>query len=197
MTTALTKFDGTPSAHDPVLWRFVARVQALTPAEWGRLDALAAPINGRTPVAAARRLRLITPFLVEPWRQGARELGPEIVRTIRDNPWETLKFAVGLMRPSLWKNVKIGQRPDLPPDLPPEAKAEIDAIYARSEDDDRAWKAIRDAAAKQPLGMGAAAWAMTFANLAVWARDDLPPEVVTRMYAYVEPVIPYASLTSA
>jgi hypothetical protein len=204
-TNALATLDGPPSAHDPVLWRFVARVQALTPAEWGRLDALAAPIAARTPVAASRRLRLCTAMFGGWWREPARDMG----RAILDDPSRTLPLALALsagvalelLRPSTWKDLGNPKRPVVPPDLPAEAKAKLEAelaeIDARAEDHQRATRLMWDAAKAQPLGPGAAYWALTFAELAIYSRDSLTPELLARLYAYMEPVIPYASLTSA
>jgi hypothetical protein len=213
-TTAIAKYDAPPSAHDPVLWRFVSRVQALTPAEWGKLDALAAPIAGRTPIAGARRLRLLTAMFRDWWRKPARELA----RAVADHPWLGVEFALEIapdvLRPSFLKEMrraakdgwqyaatgKRPERPELPPDLPPEAKAKLEAELAendaRAEDIRRASQAMWSAAKAQPLGPGAAYWALLFAEVAIYSRDSLTPELFARLYAYMEPVIPYASLTT-
>ena len=199
---------------DPVLWRFVARVQALTPAEWGKLDALAAPIAGRTPIARARRLRLLTATFRDWWRTPTRELA----RAVANHPWRSVEFALDIapevLRPSYlkemrraWKDAwrdaatgKCPERPELPPDIPPEVKAQLDAELAaneaRAEDSMRASRAIFAAAKAQQLGPGAAYWALMFADLALYSRESLTPELRTRLYAYMEPVIPYASLTT-
>ena len=152
--------------------RFLARVAALTPAEWGRLDAIAQRETAGDPIARWRRIRRVTGLGSEPeWLQAglaALVFGLEMVQSVAT-----------LVR---------GDR------LLPAPRAGADHLTAEARALDERVRALWDTAQAQPGGQREATRVLTMALVALWSRALLSPAAFARQYELVEPVIPIRSL---
>src|SRR5215208_633927 len=160
--------------RDPVTDAFLGRVRALTPAEWGRLDAAGAPLAGGSLLARIERASL-----------GA-ELGLMAVRGISSVLWETFwdepAELVGLVR---------GVSEELSRDR---ALRRDPEHLARLRATPNPLRELLEIAERQPGGPRAAYQALWYALTAVMLRASLPPHARARLYSYAERVIPYASV---
>ena len=168
------EYSGWVLPDEPRLERFVGAVEALTPGEWGLLDARAARIAAG-PLASIRRARLIGQLM-----RGTSF--PPIVATSVALGVEMLSRAGVKWRPQV-------AAPD-PADLPPEIQAYFARMSARLD-------RVLGAAQRAPGGLraGPAMIALLFAHEAL-SFAELPADAVKALYEYVEPVIPLASMAA-
>jgi hypothetical protein len=163
------------SAREALADRFLARVAALSPREWGELDAIGDRFLASDPIALWRRARHFAAL-------AARVPGIEdlvtVVGFVGLGVAEVL-WAVGGGRRGRWL---------APKRLPPNAPAEARQLVGRME-------TLWDVASLQPGGPGPAAECLTVALLALWTRHLVPEEAFARVYSLVEPVIPARSLS--
>jgi len=155
---------------------FVARVAALTPAEWGRLDACGDRLSGSSVFARWERARVQGALLrIGRQKEGAPAGDVHVLElVVKTLAW---MFGEGDAR-------AVHRMPPLPDSAPPQARGLIDRFLA-----------IRDLSARQPGGAeGNAPACLHYALLALTYRAMLPPASFNQLYGPVEPVIPFASL---
>ena len=163
-----------PVGREAAVDRFLARVTRLTPAEWGRLDAIGERHLSGDPIARWRRAERITSM-------AARV--PQLARTLT-----VLGFGSELLGDLLGGGGRARLRGTRrPTDAPPQASA----LVRRAISD---VQALWDAAQAQPGGGGSALYCLTIALLALQLRDRMPAEAFSAWYELVEPVIPAASV---
>ena len=154
--------------------RFLARVGRLTPAEWGRLDAIGERLLSGDPIARWRRAERLTTV-------AARV--PQLARTLA-----VLGFGSELVGDLIGSGGRARRRGTRrPADPPPHANALVRRSIADVQ-------ALWDAAEAQPGGGRSARACLTLALLALQLRDRLPAEAFTAWYELVEPVIPAATV---
>ena len=183
--------------HERRLDAYVARVGALSAAEWGRLDAIGTRLMDNTPWARVRRARLDADAYIAFTRLVPREVavgGATVARAVAD---------VGR-----WLGTRPPHDPLAPPRRPvqfptdprwPEPTPELRAAMASSE----RWYArvaevrrrVREApaAARSASGGGAAIRVLEYGLTAITCLE-VDRAAALRLYAPVEPVIPLASL---
>ena len=172
MEPAVSGAISTPaSARELLADRFLARVAALTPAQWGELDAVGEREHAGDPVAR--------------WRAAGRSqaAGPEWLRTTMT----ALAFGVDLVA-SVALRFEPGRRllpsaTRLAGSLPPHRDPLLDRL-----------RALRETADAQPGGARQSLRVLTTGLMALWQRDDLMDDAFAHQYALVEAVIPLASL---
>ena len=176
---------------------YLARVRALSAAEWGRLDATGVRLADATPWARLRRARLDADAFAVFTRLVPRELavgGATVIRAATDA--------------GRWLAARPGPDPLAPPRRPvrlptdprwPEPTPELRAALAEGE----RWLAtvaelrrlVREApAAGRSASRGAAALRVLEYGLTGLTYHRIDAAVSRRLYAPVEPVIPLASL---
>ena len=154
--------------------RFLARVARLTPAEWGRLDAIGERFLSGDPIARWRRAERLTTV-------AARV--PQLARTLA-----VLGFGSELVRDAIGGGARADARgAHRPADAPPHAHA----LTRRTISDAQA---LWDAAEAQAGGRRTAYPCLVLALVALQLRDRMPAEAFTAWYELVEPVIPAASV---
>lgn len=166
---------------DVALDRFLARVAALTPAQWGELDAIGQRMQGGGPAARWRRAR----------RESAVAASMPLARDIFTVVQLAVDAALDLEDvifgpPRRRARVAPTRRPTPRPASPSTPPALQRFLRASSE--------LAELALAQPGGPGAAMECLSIALRAVWMRPTLPAAAFAEMYAPVEPVIPAASL---
>ena len=176
---------------------YLARVRALSPAEWGRLDAIGVRLADNTPWARVRRARLDADAFAALTRLVPREVavgGAAFIRAATDaGRWLAVRAAPDPLAPPRRpvRQPTDATRPDPTPGLR--------EAYARQE----RWltlvgelrRVTRDApAARRSASGGAAAIRVLEYGLMGIAYRALDAAVADRLYAPVEPVIPFASL---
>jgi hypothetical protein len=183
-------------ATDVVVDRFLARVAALTPAQWGTLDAIGQRAGARDPISR--------------WRLTRRHFGAVPVPVLRDLMATVAMlgdYAIGagvavesaiesLVRPHAtrrerWRRLAERARTEqtrlsaepVPRDAPP--------FVARMR-----WEMARllEIANAQPRGPGDALRCLVLGVMALRLRSRTTPSGFAEMYELVEPVIPAASL---
>jgi hypothetical protein len=183
--------------HERRLDAYVARVRALSAAEWGRLDATGTRLMDNTPWARVRRARLDADSYIAFTRLVPREVavgGATVARAVAD---------VGR-----WLGTRPSRDPLAPPRRPiqlptdprwPEPTPELRAAMARSE----RWygrvaeirRLVREApATARSESGGAAAIRVLEYGLTGLTCLEVDRDAALRLYAPVEPVIPFASL---
>lgn len=193
-----------PSADDHRrLDAYLARVRALSPAEWGRLDAIGARLTDNTPWARVRRARLDA--------HRAWPLEQVLPRSVVVGGATVVRAANDAGR---W----LGAQPTPDPLAPPRrvVRSPGDRAVAERSEATRAWEAwyerfvagiaeirqtVREAPAmvRAPDGGAAAAYVLelgfeALSHGAAAAGIAAAREAAERIYAIVEPVIPRASL---
>ena len=155
--------------------RFLARVTRLTPAEWGRLDAIGERNLSGDPIARWRRSARVTTLLARM---------PQFARTLT-----VLGFGTELVRDALRGDAALAriERVRRPADPPPHAHALTRRTIADAQ-------ALWDTAEAQPGGGRSAYPCLVLAMLALQLRDQMPAEAFSAWYELVEPVIPAASV---
>lgn len=174
---------------------FLARVGALTPAEWGRLDAIGSRISGVTPLALLDRARL-DGAAFGLWRLMPRQVATGTALAGRAAFWTAvgaLTLSNLLLDPTLTGSRRRAEEAKL-------RAAQLEARHpelARTREDYRRLQAIC-AANPRPLGEGAiytgAGRALLISLLALECRVLRPLAEFETLYALVEPVIPLTSL---
>jgi hypothetical protein len=154
--------------------RYLDRVAALSPAEWGRLDAAGQQLVATDPMAAWRRARRATSTgLVPPAVEGALGVMDAIEEFVKRVAQALgLGGAVERIAPS-------------GTDAPRDADAERMRVQ---------FQRLDEIAAAQPGGARDAIHALSEGLLALHTRHLRSPKSFRRAYASVEPVIPAASL---
>jgi hypothetical protein len=156
--------------------RFLARVAALTPEQWGRLDAIGQRDAAGDPVARWRRARRVAAVAVEtPWL--------ESVVTAVALTGEVAMDVAGALRDAWRPPAPAPSRVALRRQPTPESRA----LGERLE-------TLRDTARARAGGQGDAGRVLTWGLLALWQRPHVAPETFARQYELVEPVIPIRSL---
>ena len=155
--------------------RFLARVARLTPAEWGRLDAIGERHLSGDPIARWRRSARMTTVVARM---------PQLARSLA-----VLGFGTELVRDALRGDVALARIGEVrrPADAPPHAHAVTRRMIADAQ-------ALWDAAEAQPGGRRSAFPCLVLALVALQLRDRMPAEAFTAWYELVEPVIPAASV---
>jgi hypothetical protein len=157
--------------------RYLDRVAALTPAEWGRLDAVGARLRGNDPLTRWRRARRFAAegsvFAWMEWPATFAHLGFEVVGNVV-HALDGDEAAARLLRRLF------------PPDnLPRSPEAErMCAQMLR----------LREITDAQLGGRGAAMSVLMMGLLALHRGHFRSPDALARIYSLVEPVIPLASL---
>lgn len=154
--------------------RFLARVAALGPAQWGRLDAIAQRVFAADPIARWQLAGHVTASAAIP---------PAVQQTLRSFVFgmSVLGDVAGLVRP---RRERARRRP---PPLPPSANAEARALDA--------WlRSLLDLHEAQPGATDQTVEVLAFALWALHLRDRVPAATFARLYAPVEAVIPLASV---
>jgi hypothetical protein len=178
--------------------RFLARVAALTPAEWGRLDAIGAEHVAQDAWGAVSRVRQ-TAALLDGLPAGpvlgAVFGGMTALFLAVDLARVGVAGLLGVPRPAGWMR-RPADRPEAPAGAPlsPEAAASR-RVTARLQ-------RLHDLAGAQPGGVGPSVAVLGMALVAAGAPDEAglrapdgrPKAVLAALYAPVEPVIPFASL---
>ena len=162
------------SAREARADRFLARVGALTPRQWGALDAIGQRFEGHDPIAWWERSRRMAAMA---GRNPAIEDIVSVVGFVVNGASDVVRLIRGGPERS-WRT-----RTPRAPNAPPEVRA----FLARFE-------TLQDTAAAQTGGPGAAMHCLVVGLIALWMRDTLTPDGFARMYELVEPVIPAASL---
>lgn len=162
------------SARDARVDRYLARVAALTPRQWGELDAIGQRVEASDPIAWWQRSRRMAAL-------AGRFPGLEDAVSVFGFVAIGVEDVVRLVRGRSARGWAI-RRP-----LPASASPETRRFAARFE-------TLADTAGAQPGGPGAAMHCLTLGLLAVWMRDALTPDGFARLYELVEPVIPSSSL---
>lgn len=164
------------SAREALVDRFLARVAALSPRQWGELDAIGQRFTASDPVAVWERAQLFAAF-------AGRAPVLEDVLTL-----------VGFVGFGVAELFTIGRRRKFRVDLPngrltrrPDATPETRALLDRIE-------TLMDVASHQAGGPRESTLALGLALAALWTRDHMPAAAFARIYALTEPVIPFASL---
>jgi hypothetical protein len=157
--------------------RYLDRVAALTPADWGRLDAIGARQQGNDPLTRWRRARRFATedsvFAWMEWPATFTHLGLEVVGNIVHALDGDEAFARLLRRL-------------FPPDGQPRSP-EAERMGAQM-------LRLREIAGAQPGGAGTATSVLMTGLLALHRGAHQAPANIARMYSLVEPVIPFASL---
>ena len=181
-------------ATDVVIDRFLARVAALTPTQWGILDAIGQRAEARDPVSR--------------WRQIRRHLGVVPASVLRDVLAAAMTvgdYVVGLGAEieGAFASVVLGRR-DARRRLAERVRVERVALESAQQDLPALaprvrWEATRlaEIARAQPRGPGDALRCLSLALLALRFRSKTSPRGFAEMYELVEPVIPAASLERA
>ncbi len=151
---------------------FLARVAGLSPDDWGRLDALGARRKGGDPLARVERARH------EAWVMGKtpRELAVP-ARFLLDLVGDAVAIADG----------RYDEPTKRPRELPPNVVGEPRLLHERLV-------SLWEIAAAQPGGPGDAMWVLRPALVGLAMRGRVSPRAFERMWAPLEPFIPFATL---
>lgn len=166
------------SARDALADRYLARVAALGPRQWGELDAIGQRFAASDPVSVWHRARTLAAFAGQfPVLEDAMTVVGFVGMGIGD--------LLGAVRRGLGDRSRTAMVQTRTP--MPSASSEARQLGARIA-------TLRDAALLQPGGPGAAMDVLTLGLVALWIRHLLPAPAFERVYALVDPVIPLASL---
>ena len=160
------------SAREARVDRFLARVGALTPRQWGELDAIGQRFEASDPMAWWERSRRLAAFA------SRAPLLEDMLRVVG---------FVGMGVGDLAKSVLGGRRSRYTRPVVYGLSGEARQVGSRIE-------TLWDVAATQPGGPGASISCLVLALLALWMRDYLSADGFAQLYGLVEPVIPAASL---
>jgi len=161
------------SAREARVDRFLARVSALTPRQWGELDAIGQRFEASDPIAWWERASRLAAFA------SRAPLAEDLLRVVG---------FVGVGIGDLARSLLGGRgRPRYTRPVVHAMSGEARQVASRLE-------TLWDVAATQPGGAGASLGCLVLALLALWLRDYLPAEGFAQLYGLVEPVIPAASL---
>ncbi len=162
------------SAREALADRFLARVSALSPRQWGELDAIGQRFTASDPISVWQRARRLAAFAGRlPALEDVMTVFGFVGLGVAD-----LATAAGLRGRTSYVHL-----PTPATSTPPESRALTDRI-----------ETLRDIATHQPGGAGEAFDSLAIALGALWMRDLLPDASFARLYALVEPVVPIASL---
>jgi hypothetical protein len=173
--------------------RFLARVAALTPAEWGRLDAIAQRRSAGDLLTRLERVQRTARMAGGMWPKETRSREAVVwkrtmqllavtftaVRELRD--WVTLRERKPWQRPPRLSRSAAGS---------PQSRRMLSAMEEWSE-------RLLDLAEAQPGGPGLAACSLYLALSAMLCGGPSTMQLLADFYAPVEPVIPFASLEAA
>ena len=160
------------SAREARADRFLARVAALTPRQWGELDAIGQRFEAADPLAWWERSRRLAAFAS---RIPAAEDVLRVVGFVSMGIGDLARAVTGRGRPRFPRPALRG------------ATGEVREIGSRLE-------SLWDVAATQPGGPGASITCLALGLLALWMRDHLSADGFAELYGLVEPVIPAASV---
>lgn len=176
---------------------FLARVEALTPAEWGRLEARGARLASITPLDLLKRAK-IDGAAFGLWHQFSEDVATGVALAGRAAFWTTIVAMAPLMFLADPRHERMKRRVDEQSrrmqeleDRHPEVAAmqktfkRLTAICDRQPREDE----IR------PFGTGAQR-ALFFGLLALFGRSSSSPGAFEVVYGPVEPVIPFSSLAA-
>jgi hypothetical protein len=187
-------------ATDVVVDRYLARVAALTPAQWGTLDAIGQRFQAGDPIARWRRVRRYLAVLER--APVLRDLLTVVgfasgyVADVADRVSAEIEHAL-LGRPRTlkrWRALAEGAPVD------PEAARLPWRDGRRSPRAERMrWEVQRvtEIATAQPRGPGDAASCLLMGLIALRTRREIPTSAFTELYELVEPVIPAATIGAA
>ena len=161
------------SAREARTDRFLARVAALSPRQWGELDAIGQRFEATDPIA---------------WWERARRLSAFASKVpVLEDVMRVVGF-VGMGVGDLVQSLGSRRGPRYPrPVIPSTAGRESRQIGERLE-------TLWDVASSQPGGAGPSLHCLALALIALWMRDYLTAEGFAEIYGLVEPVIPAASV---
>jgi hypothetical protein len=183
-------------ATDMVVDRFLARVAALTPAEWGTLDAIGQRAGAGDPISRWRRARRYLGAIESPAARDALavvgaaggwilDLGATVEQTIEQ------AFVGRRAQRERWRQLSDRTRAE---------QARVQRAARAREGSPTAsriaWETARlvEIATAQPRGPGEATSVLAVGLLALRLRPRLTARAFAEMYELVEPVIPAASL---
>jgi len=174
MTTlpATAPIQSPTSAREARADRFLARVGALTPRQWGELDAVGQRFEAHDPIAWWERSRRYAAFV------SRAPVVDDVMRVVG-----FVTAGIGDLVDALDR----GRRPRFVRPWSPAVPAEARPLLDRLE-------TLWDVASAQPGGAGASFTCLRLALLALWMRDHLTADGFARLYGLVEPVIPAASV---
>lgn len=165
------------SAREALVDRFLARLAALSPRQWGELDAIGQRLHASDPITLWATARRLSAF------------------TSKAPAFEDVSTVITFVSMGLGRLANLGRRRPSRPERPyyatPHARSYPDSetrAFAQRMD------TLTDIQHHQPGGPGDAGACLWVAMSALWQRDHLTPEGFARLYAPVEPVIPFASL---
>lgn len=186
-------------ATDVVIDRFLARVAALTPAQWGTLDAIGQRAGARDPISRWRHVRRYLGAIPQPaLRDVAATIGMLGGYAIDaadavEHTVETL-LGTGPRRRERWRALAERARAERVRREAQPVAADTPPLTARVR-----WELNRltEIAGAQPRGPGDALWCLGLGLMALRGRVGMTPDGFAEMYELVEPVIPAASLERA
>lgn len=178
---------------------YLARVRTLSATEWGRLDAIGTRLADNTPWVRVRRARLDADAYFMFTRLVPREVavgGATVARAVSDlGRWLAAQPPGDPLAPPR-RPIQLHTDPRLP-DPTPEQRAALASMERWRMVVAELRRAVREAPAAARSASGAAAIRVLEYGLSAIATHEMDREVARRLYAPVEPVIPFASLDGA
>jgi hypothetical protein len=173
-TQVVLNVDGETTERLDRVDRYLERVAALSPADWGRLDAAGQQLAASDPMAIWRRARRMSSMeLMPPAAEGLMTVFIAVSDLVG-----RLVHALGGSDPARRTFAAHAGKPP---------NAEVDRMFAQIQ-------RLYDIADAQPGGRRDAVHALAEGMLALHTRQARTPKSFRRAYAPVEPVIPAASL---